>query len=239
MKNIILFSLLFATGFTFASDRPDHSIFDRLLKEYVSSSGKVNYKGMKTKMDSLDKYLLELRTIAPASDWKRNERKAYYVNAYNAYTLKLVLTKYPVKSVKDISFSGKDLWTVRLANLGGKAYSLGHIENQILRKMGDPRIHFAINCASYSCPRIWNHAYTAANISGRMTKLTKEYINNPKHNIITAKKIKISKLFEWYASDFVKEGQTLIDFLNKYSTIKILPGAKVEYLPYNWTLNEQ
>lgn len=238
MKSFVLLLTLCFTTFAWSSDRPDHSILDRLLNAHVSSSGKVDYGAIKKKVDTLDKYLVQLLNIAPASDWSKNERKAYYINAYNAYTLKFVLVKYPVKSVKDIKFSAKDIWNTRLVKLGGKAYTLQQVEDDILRRMGDARIHFAINCASYSCPRLWNHAYTADNVSSRMTKLTKEYINDEKHNIITPKKIKISKIFEWYADDFVKEGQTLIDFLNKYSDVKISPNAKIEYLPYNWSLNE-
>tara|TARA_B110000037_G_scaffold223156_1_gene303027 strand:- start:14825 stop:15541 length:717 start_codon:yes stop_codon:yes gene_type:complete len=238
MKKLILLSLLMVSGMTFASEQPDHSIFDRFLNKYVSSTGKVNYKGMKTQMDSLDAYITELRGTFPSSDWGRNAKKAYYCNAYNAYTLKLVLVKYPLNSVKDASFSGKDLWSVKLVKLGDKTFTLAHVENEILRKMKDPRIHFAINCASYSCPRIWNHAFTEENISSRMTKLTKEYINNPKHNTITPKKIKISKIFDWYSTDFVKDDQTLIQYLNKYSKVQIESTAKIEYLPYNWSLNE-
>lgn len=239
MKKILLLTLLCASGFTFASAKPDHSIFDRLLSTYVNSAGKVNYKGMKMKMDTLDSYLKELIDAPPASDWTSKEKMAYYINAYNAYTIKFVLVKYPLKSVKDASFSGKDVWSVKLVKLGDKTYTLGQVENDILRKMNDPRIHFAINCASYSCPKLWNHAYTAENLSGRMTKLTKEYINDSKHNIITPKKIQVSQIFDWYSPDFVKEGQTLIDYLNQYSNVQIEPGAKIEYLPYNWSLNEQ
>jgi len=238
MKNLILIVALALGTFSFAAGQPDHSILDRLLNKYVSSAGKVNYKGLKTKMDTLDAYLLELKAHAPASDWTKNDKKAYYINAYNAYTLKLVLTKYPVASVKDISFSGKDLWSTKLVKLGENVYTLGQVENDLLRKMGDPRIHFAINCASYSCPKIWNYAYTAANVSSQMDKLTKAYINDVKHNIITENKIKISQLFEWYAADFVTPEHTLIQYLNKYSTIQIAANAKVEYLPYNWSLNE-
>ena len=238
MKKVILFALLIISGITFGTEQPDHSIFDRLLKEYVNSAGTVDYKGMKTKMDSLDKYLIELRNTLPDSDWSRNANKAYYINAYNAYTLKFVLTKYPVTSVKDVSFSGKDIWTIRLVKLGGKTYNLTGLENDILRRMKDPRIHFAINCASYSCPRLWNRAFTEKNVDAKMTKLTKEYINDSKHNIIKEKKIQISEIFDWYSIDFVKDGQSLIQFLNKYSSVKISPTAKVEYLPYNWSLNE-
>lgn len=238
MKKIIAILFTFVSVITLASERPDHSILDRFLQSYVSSTGRVNYKAMKPKVDTLNKYLLELNEHSPASDWSKNERKAYYMNAYNAYTLKFVLTKYPVKSVKDISFSGKDVWNTRLVKLGGKAYTLTQVENDILRKMGDARIHFGINCASYSCPRLWNHAFTAQNVNSQLTKLTKAYINNTKHNTLTEKKVAVAKIFEWYNEDFVKNGQSLIDYLNKYSKITISEKAKVEYLPYNWSLNE-
>ncbi len=238
MKNLLFIACLGLSFLSFGSLKPDHSIFDRLLHQYVSALGKVNYKGLKIKMDTLDSYLLELKENAPASDWTKNEKKAYYINAYNAYTIKFVLTKYPVASVKDISFSGKDIWSTKLVKLGENVYTLGQVENDILRKMGDPRIHFAINCASYSCPKILNHAYTADNVNSQMEQLTKAYINDPKHNIITEKKIKISQLFEWYAADFVTAEHNLIQYLNKYSTIQIAADAKVEYLPYNWSLNE-
>ncbi len=237
MKNLILIVFLVITSVTFAG-KPDHSILDRLLKDYVSTAGKVNYKGLKIKTDTLDKYLISLKNNPPATDWTKTEKKAYYMNAYNAYTLKFVLSKYPLKSVKDASFSGKDIWNVALVKLGDKSYTLSQVENDILRKMGDPRIHFGINCASYSCPILANKAFTAENTDALLTKLTKNYINDVKHNIISAKKIQVSQIFEWYAADFVKEGQTLIQYLNKYSTIQIEATAKVEYLPYNWSLNE-
>lgn len=160
------------------------------------------------------------------------------MNAYNAYTLKFVLNKYPLASIKDASFSGKDVWSVKLVRLGDKTYTLSQVENDILRKMGDPRIHFGINCASYSCPKLWNRAFTAKNVNSSLEKLTKGYINDDKHNVITAKKIKISKIFDWYNADFVSSSQTLIDYLNKYADVTINADAKIEYLPYNWSLNE-
>jgi len=237
-KQLILlsvFSLIVLSGF---AKQPDHSIWDRLLGNYVSSSGTVNYKSMKLDMDTLDAYLIELRDNAPGSDWTKNEKLAYYINAYNAYTVKFVLSKYPVESVKDISFSGKDIWNVKLANLGGTSYTLNQIENDIIRKMGDPRIHFAINCASYSCPKLLNKAFMPDKLNSQLTSVTKAFINDTKHNIIAEKKIQISELFSWYATDFTTDGQTLIDFLNQYSTVTIAATAKVEYLPYNWSLND-
>lgn len=238
MKKLIFLAVLTcATFITFASDKPDHSIWDRFLHDYVSSSGKVNYKSMKVRMDTLDSYLLELRNHGPQSDWTRNDRLAYYINAYNAFTIKFVLTKYPVNSVKDISFSGKDIWHFRMVQLGEKLYTLDYLENEILRKMDEPRIHFAINCASFSCPKLYNHAFEPDKMNSQLTKVTKDFINDPLRNEISEKKLKLSEIFSWYKEDFEKDG-TLIEFLNKYSDVTIAPNAKIEYLPYNWDLNE-
>jgi len=236
-KNIYFLLLIGISCFTKAGNQPDHSIWDRYLNQYVSSSGKVDYKSMKAKTDSLDVYLIELREHEPSSDWTKNEKFAYYINGYNAYTIKFVLSKYPVSSVKDISFSGKDLWNFKMAVLGSKTYTLNQIENDILRKMGDARIHFAINCASYSCPKLLNNAYIPDKMNTQLTAATKAFINDKNHNIITEKKIQISELFSWYADDFKEGGKTLIEFLNQYTSVTISPNAKIEYLPYNWSLN--
>src|SRR5687768_682532 len=114
---VFLYVFCFAMFSTFAATQPDYSIWDRFLGNYVSSSGTVNYKSMKDDMDTLDAYLVQMRDHAPTSEWTKNEKMAYYINAYNAYTVKFVLSKYPVESVKDISFSGKDIWNFKMANL--------------------------------------------------------------------------------------------------------------------------
>ncbi|MBK7130767.1 MAG: DUF547 domain-containing protein [Crocinitomicaceae bacterium] len=238
MKALFSFLVLVISTSLFSSEKPEHAIWDRYLSNYVSSSGTVNYKSMKVNMDSLDAYLLELRDHAPQTDWSSNEKLAYYINAYNAYTIKFVLSKYPVASVKDISFSGKDIWNFKMANLGGTNYTLNQIENDILRKMNEPRIHFAINCASKSCPKLSNQAYDADKMNSQLSSATKTFINDTKHNILAEKKLQLSALFEWYATDFNVDGKTLIDFLNLYSNITIQAGAKIEYLEYDWNLNE-
>lgn len=238
MKTLLSVLTLVISTVLFSSEKPDHTIWDRYLTNYVNSSGTVNYKSMKVNMDSLDAYLLELRDHAPQTDWTSNEKLAYYINAYNAYTIKFVLSKYPVASVKDISFSGKDIWNFKMANLGGTNYTLNQIENDILRKMNEPRIHFAINCASKSCPKLLNEAYDADKMNSQLTSATKTFINDSKHNILAEKKLQLSALFEWYSTDFNVDGKTLIDFLNLYSNITIQAGAKIEYLEYDWSLNE-
>ncbi|MCH2235549.1 MAG: DUF547 domain-containing protein [Crocinitomicaceae bacterium] len=238
MKRLI-FALcaVLVSSLSFSADQPDHSIWERLLQANVSSSGKVNYNNFKIKQDTLDAYLKELKDYYPNKEWTKNEKKAYYMNAYNAYTIKFVIRRYPVESVKDVKFSGKDIWNTKLVFLGTQTFTLKYVEDNILRKMGDPRIHFGINCASFSCPKLYNHAFTGDNVNSALTKLTKAYVNDEKHNVIKPKKLQLSEIFKWYLIDFTEE-QTLIEWLNKYSKVTINADAKIEYLPYNWSIND-
>lgn len=240
MKNLLftLLSLFAFAQLASATQEPDHSIWDRYLGNHVSETGVVNYQSMKVNMDSLDTYLLELRNHQPDGEWTTNQRLAYYINAYNAYTVKFILGKYPVESVKDISFSGKDLWSFRMANLGGTNYTLKQIEDDMLRKLGDPRIHFAINCGAKSCPKLMNSAYSADDLNTQLTEAAKTFINDSKRNIIGEKKLQLSELFSWYSGDFTSTGKSLIEYLNQYSSITISPNAKIEYLTYDWALND-
>lgn len=230
--------LIFSFSSVLASEKADHSIFNTLLKKHVSSSGNVDYKGFKADMSTFDDYLVELRDHAPMKDWTSNEKKAYYINCYNAYMIKFILTKYPVSSPKDVKFSGKDIWHFRMVQVGPQKYDLTQVEDNILRRMGDPRIHFAINCGAKSCPKLLNQAYVAEKLSAQLTSVTKKFLANKAHNELSPKKVKISKIFEWYADDFKKNGQTVVKFLNKYSDVTINEDAKIEYKEYNWQLNE-
>ena len=209
-----------------------HQAWDELLKKYVSTAGKVNYAGLKSEKAKLDGYLKELQNNPPSNDWQRNETMAFWINAYNAFTVKLIVDNYPVSSITK-SEGGKP-WDKKWITIGDKTYSLNNIENDILRpKYKDARIHFAVNCAAKSCPPLLNNAWTEENLNSNFEKQAKAFINNHDFNRITEKKVQVSKIFEWYASDF----GNLIDYLNKYSSVKISGSAKVEYLEYNWNLN--
>lgn len=222
-----------------ASTKADHSKWTTLLQKYVTANGVVDYKGYKKDMELFDQYLIELREHAPQKDWTGAEKKAFYINAYNAYTIKFILAKYPLSSPKDASFSGKDIWNFRMVQIGPQQYSLQQVEDNILRKMDDPRIHFAINCGAKSCPKLLNEAYESDKLNAQLEKVTKKFIQDSAQNQLSEKKVKISKIFEWYAEDFNKNGETVITFLNKYSgDLTIKDDAKIEYLEYNWALNE-
>jgi hypothetical protein len=236
MKKItlILISVLSLSA-VFAKN--DHSAWGELLKKNVSSDGKVNYKKFKTDVAKLDAYLKALESDAPQNAWTANEKKAYWINAYNAYTVKLILNHYPTKTITNIKVGGKDAWKHAWIKIGTETLSLSDIEDKKLRDVyKDGRIHFVINCASKSCPILLNKAVTAANVESLLTETTKNFINGSQ-NKITAKSIEVSEIFNWYAADF-KVGGTVIDFINKYSKTKIDASASITYKKYDWNLNE-
>lgn len=210
----------------------NHQNFDSLLRTYVDANGNVNYGGLKTDLDKLENYLEELEN-ADLSEMTRNEKLAFWINGYNAFTLKKILINYPVNSITDLD--GGKPWDAKWIKLDGETLSLNQIENEIIRpKFKEPRIHFAVNCAAKSCPPLLNRAFTSSNLNSMLEKQTKAFINDPEYNDLTPGHIKISKIFEWYGSDFGE----LIDYINRYSKFKISKNAKVEFLEYDWQLNK-
>ncbi len=211
----------------------NHNYFNNLLKKHVTTNGNVNYKGLKKDQLQLRRYIVFLGSYMPTDNWSKEEKLAYWINAYNAFTIDLILRNYPLKSIKDI----KNPWNQRLWKLGEKWYNLDEIEHKILRKMNEPRIHFAINCASFSCPPLLNEAFTAGKLERQLTQVTKVFLADSQRNTITTNKLEISKIFKWFSKDFKQNG-SLIDFLNQYSNVKINKNAKKSYKDYNWNLNE-
>ena len=209
---------------------PDHTLWQFLLDKYVDDSGRVDYGGFQKDKQILEGYLNILEENQPDQEWSKNEKLAYYINLYNAYTIHLILANYPTESIKKIS----DPWDQKLISLGGDVISLGDLEHQILRKMGEPRIHFAINCASASCPKLSNKAYLAKNLSMQLDHATKEFINSER-NQISQNHLKLSKIFKWYKKDF--PNGDIHSYINTYTDINISQNAKVDYLEYDWNLN--
>lgn len=208
-----------------------HQTFDNILQKYVSASGVVNYAGLKKDEASLDKYLSTLSKEAPAKSWSKNASLAFWINAYNANTIKLILKNYPVKSIKDIN-NGKP-WDLQWIKIGGKTYSLNNIENDIIRSQyKDARIHFAVNCAAKSCPPLANKAFTENNINSMLDARAKNFINSGM-NDISASTATISKIFDWYKADF----GNVITFINKYSNVNLNANATINYKEYDWSLN--
>ncbi|MDT0556290.1 DUF547 domain-containing protein [Patiriisocius hiemis] len=210
----------------------NHSIWNALLQKYVTKEGNVNYEGFRQERGILREYIASLGAQIPAESWTKEDKLAYWMNAYNAMTVDLILRNLPLQSIKDIDKP----WNQRLWKLGNKWYNLDEIEHQILRKMDEPRIHFGINCASFSCPPLLNEAFTRETVNNQLEGLAFTFINDKKRNTITSNTIEISKLFNWFSKDFKQNG-SVIDYLNQYSEIKINSNARKRYKDYDWSLN--
>jgi len=211
----------------------NHSGWNQLLKKHVTAEGRVNYEGFRNDKGILRDYITSLGANMPNENWSKDDKLAYWMNAYNAMTVDLIVRNLPLKSIKDIDKP----WNQRLWKLGNKWYNLDEIEHQILRKMGDARIHFGINCASFSCPPLLNEAFTSQTVETQLDALARTFVNDSKRNQISEKNIKISKIFSWFSKDFKTDG-SLIDFLNLYSETTISNKARKSYMDYDWTLNK-
>jgi len=213
-----------------------HKSWDALLSKHVTSEGKVNYDGFKSDIVKLDAYLKLIGDNEAKPGWSSAEKKAFWLNAYNAWTIKLVLERYPVSSIKDVSAKP---WDKRFIKIGANTHTLNDIENKIIRRQfKDARIHFAINCAAISCPKLSNKAFTMINVEKELDALTIAFFKT--ENVKLAEKsAQLSKIFEWYAEDFINESESVLKYVERYSGITFHPKVKVSYLEYNWKLNKQ
>ena len=222
---------------------PSHEIWNGLLTKYVEDDGLVDYQGFISEKTTLEKYLDILSNNAPSDNWSDNEKLAYWINAYNAFTVKLIVDNYPLKSIKDLNPAlsvptVNTIWAKDWFKIGGEDFSLDRIEHKILRKeFEEPRIHFAVNCASFSCPVLRPEAYTASQIDTQLEEQARLFLNDTKRNTITADRIQVSKIFSWFGGDF-KKGQSLVQFINRYTDVDINDKAKVKFMKYDWSLND-
>ncbi|WP_430906450.1 DUF547 domain-containing protein [Maribacter sp. 2-571] len=211
----------------------DHALWNELLQKYVDDDGNVDYGRFKEDETKLKEYLTFLGDHPIAETADKQEKLAYYINLYNAATVQLILNHYPTNSIKDISRP----WSKDFVKIGSDYFSLGHIEHKVLRKMKEPRIHFAINCASYSCPKLKNVAFTADQMEQQLERTAREFINDPKRNTIAKDRASLSQIFKWFKKDFTKKS-SLRQYINQYANTPIDGNAAINYKKYDWSLNE-
>jgi hypothetical protein len=236
MKRILpIAALLLLSAPSLSAQAPvSHAGWDALLKKHVSPEGRVNYVGFRQDKAALQQYLDLLKNNPPAASASRNDKLAFWINAYNAFTVKLIVDNYPLKSIRDLG----EPWDRKFIQIGPQILSLNDIEHTIIRKQfEEPRIHFAVNCASRSCPELRNEAYSAARLSEQLDQQARRYLNNPAQNQLQPSQAALSQLFSWYQGDFTKQG-SLTDFINRYSKVKLLPSAAISYRDYDWSLNQ-
>ena len=256
-KILLILPILLGSELLVTSTSPpiDHTQWDNLLKKHVSQEGNVNYKGFIADKTLLEEYLGLLSTNPPNKTWTKEEQLAYWINAYNAFTVKLIVDHYPVQSIKDIKKGVvfiNSVWDMEFFTIGGKKMNLNDIEHGIIRKeFKEPRIHFAVNCASFSCPPLRNEAFTASQLDEQLSDQTKNFLADTRKNQLSnAKQITISNIFKWYSTDFTNKGffsrffgkknreKQLIQFIAPYTVTPLNKDTKIEYMKYDWSLNE-
>lgn len=228
----------------------DHSLWDRVLKGYVSPIGEVDYAALQANRQDLDAYVRLLGEASPANRPQmfpsRADELVYWINAYNAFVMRGVVDHYPTRSVRDLGalfgfFRRKDY------TAGGERMSLQHLENDILRKKyGEPRIHFAIVCASVSCPLLARNAYTTGNLEALLDRQARAFVSQKRNVYIdaAANEITLSEIFKWYQQDFEKSAQSVLRYIRRYAdedearAMDRLRAPKIRYFDYDWSLND-
>jgi hypothetical protein len=233
-------------------DRVDHSTWDRLLQKYVDRDGMVDYDSWKASepdRGALKQYLATLIAADANAQTTRQGKLAYWINAYNALTVHGILDVYPTSSIRNHTAKvvGYNIWDDLLLPVGDNEYSLSQIEHKILRKLSEPRIHFAIVCASIDCPRLLNHAYTPEHLESQLVENTRDFFARQTNFQVDLanRKVRASSILDWFGEDFGPTPQKGLAGLAKYvpdaATRKLIASAdfSVSYLDYDWSLNKQ
>jgi hypothetical protein len=239
----------------------DHSYttWDSLVKKHVqwSSDNKqshVDYAAFAKDRAELKKALDAMSAVPQAGfdAWSKEQRMAFLINAYNAFTVELILTKYPnLKSIKDLGSFIKSPWKIEFFTLLGEKRYLDWIEHEQLRpKYGDPRVHAAVNCASIGCPALRNEAYVAAKLNSQLEDGMMRFLGDRTRNRVADGKLQVSSIFKWFSEDFEKGHKgfskvedvfaryaaQLTDKADEQAALKAA-SLPVTYLDYDWSLN--
>lgn len=238
---VFSFSLFLGPVSGWSSEVVDNSIYAELLEGHLKD-GLVDYQGLKNDEAKLDRYLEMLEKV-DTKKLSRNEQFAFYANAYNAWTIKLILSGYPgVKSIKDLGSIFKSPWKKKICRIDNNIITLDDIEHDILRpRFKDPRVHFAINCAARSCPPLRFEPYQGSVLDKQLDEQAEAFVNNSASNRLEGSILYASKIFDWFEEDFNND---IIDFFTKYAKGDLKKGLeankgkiKIKYLHYDWSLN--
>ncbi len=232
-----------------------HALWTEILSEHVDGD-RVDYAKLKQDHATLDRYLAALHAVKPdeLASWTRDQQYAFWINAYNAHCVALVVSKHPVESIKDIGGLFSSVFEKEFIDMPAlhplrkaKKLSLDDIEHEILRpKFKDSRTHAAVNCASLSCPPLRPEAFVAERLDEQLDEQVKRWLADPARNEFdeTNSRIRVSKIFDWYEEDFVRDGGSIVGWIAKHAPEREaawLKDAKVrvEFLDYSWKLNDR
>lgn len=227
----------------------DHDDWGKLLAAYVRPGpdrvNRVDYRGFKAKGHSaLRAYLARMQAVK-VTVLSRNEQFAFWANLYNAATVDVVLKHYPVDSIRDIKSGlfSKGPWGIKLVTVEGVSLSLDDIEHKILRPVWrDPRVHYAVNCASIGCPNLPRAPFTAAKLNGMLDAAARDYINHPRGFSTAGGSVRASQIYSWYAADFGGNAAGVLRHARRYAQgdlARQLGEAKgIAGYDYDWRLND-
>ena len=275
----VIGALLLAMPVVAHAEASLHEAFSVMLEKYVvpinpvttsngveikGTSTEVDYAGFKSSQTELSAYLKSLSTVSQEtfSQWDKNTQLAFLINAYNAYTIDLILTRYPdLTSIRDLGGFFSSPWKKAFAPLLGEKRTLDGIEHGLIREKGvynEPRIHFAVNCASIGCPALREEAYVGEKLDEQLEQQTVRFLSDNSRNYYDGKTLHISKIFSWYKEDFEmkwRNSSSLTGFIAQYDNAlsfkdgspldnkdvkAIMSGnSELEFLDYNWALNDQ
>lgn len=244
-----------------------HADFDRVLARFVDDRGRVDYTGLATDPSDLDRYVAQLAAVSPDSHPDRfptpQARLAYWINAYNASVMQLVLHHYPIASVRDVRPPAVLFFLPRSSGffyfervtLGAERMNLYDLENSVIRRrFPEPRVHFALNCASRGCPQLPRQAFTAEHLDDELDRETRRFLAEPRNLTVdpSTRTIFLSSIFDWYEDDFLASERragsiepTLLGYVGRNSSaeqaaqIAGCEGCRVSFVPYDWRLNDQ
>jgi Protein of unknown function, DUF547 len=259
IKHLFAVLLLLLSGLAQAQFDPSYAAWDGLLKKHVrwlpdNKQSRVDYASFQRDRAELKKVLDALSAVSKAEfdTWPREQRMAFLINAYNAFTVELILTKYPeLKSIKDLGSFVQSPWKKKFFRLLGEEHHLDWIEHEQLRPLyNDPRVHAAVNCASIGCPALRNEAFTAAKLEAQLEDGLQRFLADRTRNRVRDGQLEVNAIFKWFKEDFEKghKGFAKVeDVFAKYATQlsdrpeeqarlrdKALP---VNHLDYDWSLN--
>lgn len=233
-------------------DKVDHSGWDKLLRKYVDKDGYVNYRSWHASSSdrhALSEYLDQLSRANPQAAISKDVKLAFWINAYNAVTVHGILREYPTSSIRNhtAKLFGYNIWKDLQLYVGGRAYSLETIEHQTLRTMSEPRIHFAIVCASVGCPRLLNEAYTAGKVQQQLESNAQDFFGRSQNFRYDAqgRRFYLSSILKWFADDFGSDKAAQLRTISKWLPSTVAQTAaragqgSISYLDYNWKLNDQ
>lgn len=225
-----------------------HALFDHVLKIYVKDA-RVDYAALKAHPQDLNRYLEQVAGVTKPEfkQWNEQQQMAFLLNAYNAYTLRLIIDHYPIKSIKDIGNFLRGPWDQPVVKLFDETTTLSTVENKMLRAdYSEPRVHFAMVCASIGCPPLRNEAYVAGRLDEQLSDQAKRFLANKTKNRVDVANhtAYLSPIFKWFAGDFEKKSGSVVAFLKPYwpeeERAELENGNfAIRYTDYDWSLNKQ